>query len=184
MLEVDVGELRNAAPRVRCIWPSAVTVTLSGGRAYGMAVAVVPYGAICMTERNAGGVGTEEYTFGRWRDETAVLPNLDGCDMTKLYLTKDYGFIDGAAETRHSREFAGFKLRTPRDVNMDFSNYAVIPGLKERTLCYVNVSGPPGWVNLPCFIAASALMCTLPYRMLFDRSVAEQTHLVYKLIGD
>lgn len=128
--------------------------------------------------------GTEEFAFAHWKDNTAPLPSLDGCDMTKLYLSKDYGCLDDATADRHDRELQRFKDRTPVDVNMDFSHYVVIPGFKERTLCYVDESGPPAWVNLPCFILASLLFMTVPYRMVLDHHVAEQGHSILKLIGD
>lgn len=127
--------------------------------------------------------GTEGFAFTRWKDNTAPLPSLDGCDMTKLYLSKDYGFLDDATADQHASALQSFKNRTPWDVNMDFSTYVVISGFEERTLCYVDEAGPPAWVNLPCFILASLLFLTVPYRIALDRHVAEQGHTVHKLIG-
>lgn len=130
--------------------------------------------------------GTEEFSFGRWQDATAELPRLDGCDMTKLYLTQDYACMDDETKARHDAEFADFIDRTPYDPRdtRTFENYVLIPGFEARTLCYVDEGGPPPWVNLPCFILASLLFCTLPYRMALDRHVAEQGHGMFKLIGN
>lgn len=127
--------------------------------------------------------GTEYYAFTRWKDNTAPLPSLGGCEMTKLYLSVEYGFLDDAAKHQYDAAKQSFKDRTPSDVEMEFSTDRRVPGFKNRTLCYVDEAGPPAWVNWLCFILASLLFLTVPYRMALDRRVAEHGHTIRKLFG-
>ena len=103
--------------------------------------------------------------------------------MTKLYLVKDYGFLDEATRAHHDATFADFKLRTPWDVHQSFTNSLTIEGFKERTLCYIDDAGPPEWVNLWCYILVSIFSFSVVYRMALDRIVATMNHDIYKSIG-
>lgn len=142
-----------------------------------MRAGVSPFTAVCAS------AGSETYTFTKWQDASTPVPVLDGCDMTKVYLTKGYEFLDAAGAQQYNTALEDFKRRTPRDVNMVFSTDLGVPGFQEHVLCYLGRDGTPAWVSSVCFVAASVFCCSLPYRMAFDRRVGCHSHHVKKLIG-
>lgn len=127
--------------------------------------------------------GNEPYAFTKWSDDSAPLPVLDGSNLTKLYLTKSYGFQDAAATDQYNRAFDDFKRRTPTDQHMDFSTRFSVDGFKEHTLCHLGDGGSPWWVSSGCFALASVFCCSFLFRTALDRAVVAHNHKIRKFIG-
>lgn len=118
-----------------------------------------------------------------WQDHTAAVPDLSGFTLTKLYLTTDYAFMDDDTRSHHDAALESFKARNNRDLFQDYSNRAIVAELAARTLCFVDRSGPPVWVNGWAYFLAAVLMLSLPYRFVLDQQLATLNHKVMKKVG-
>jgi hypothetical protein len=139
--------------------------------------------ATAARDPSATHAGSETYQFTRWQDCTAPLPQLNQqYRLTKLYLSKNYGFLDEAAQQHHDDSFSDFQYRTPWDVHQSFDRDLGIAGFKSRTLCCIDDDGPPSWVNLPLYLLVSITTLSIFFRMALDNIKVTKKHGVLKRI--
>lgn len=126
---------------------------------------------------------TEEFSFNSTVDDTSPIPFLD-CSVTKLYLKKEYTFLNEDTKDRHDAQFAAFKAANESDKEQEYSANMEIPDFQEHSLCFITGEvAMPWWLEQWVFILSSVLLLTLPYRLKVDMSVGSVKHSIVKKVG-
>lgn len=125
---------------------------------------------------------SEEYDFQRWEDATAVLSGTDSVVLTKLYLSKELGFLTDSAEPRMLAAYDAFCAAHRFDVFQSYSKALLVEGFKERILCLSNAAQLPWWVNSRVYWVASVFLLNLPYRQAMDWNTSVIRHTITKNI--
>lgn len=126
---------------------------------------------------------SEDYSFTRWEDATAVLSGTDSVELTKLHLSKELGFLTDDGETQMLAAYNAFCAAHNFDVLQSYRKDLRITNFKERILCLSNVGQVPWWVSTLWYWVASVLLMNLPYRQYLDWITGIIRHTITKKIA-
>lgn len=127
----------------------------------------------------------EEYSFTQWEDATGSLSGTDSVELTKLYLSKELGFLTDAGEQKMTAAYESFCGANREDTFQYYRQEIQIEGFKERTM-YIknNVGEPPScWVSSYGYLVASLLLVNVPYRHWLEGKTRVVRHTIIKKIA-
>ncbi len=126
---------------------------------------------------------SEEYPLAQWEDATMELPGMDSAMLTKLHLSKEYGFLTEVGKRRLLDAYSAFCAANRRDNFQSFKQELHIAGFKEEILCPRTANGVPWWVGSGVYWIASLLLFNVPYRQLLVWKTETVHHAIIKNIA-